>query len=191
MKKIVTLVLLFAVLFGLSNQVQAQKNELKGQISLSGAFALYPLAVKWAEEFKKLHPGVKIDVSGGGAGKGITDIDDLLPDRTITIQYIPKEHLLDIQDNLKAGDIVSIIMDQPGIFSAHMGFIMKDGKKTIFRHASQSAMNTIDQPFEEIVAGLIKNPKRLGMSFMRIREDVQWDMDTKPQHGKIRLSDLK
>lgn len=73
MKKIVTLTLLFAFIFGLSNQVQAKANELKGQISLSGAFALYPLAVKWAEEFKKLHPDVKIDVSGGGAGKGITD----------------------------------------------------------------------------------------------------------------------
>jgi phosphate transport system substrate-binding protein len=73
MKKNVTLVLAFAVLFGLSNPVQAQKSTLKGQISLSGAFALYPLAVKWAEEFKKLHPQVKIDVSGGGAGKGITD----------------------------------------------------------------------------------------------------------------------
>ena len=73
MKKIVTLSLVLAILLGLSNQVQAQKNELKGQISLSGAFALYPLAVKWAEEFKKLHPDVKIDVSGGGAGKGITD----------------------------------------------------------------------------------------------------------------------
>ena len=73
MKKIVTLTLVFAILFGINNQTQAQKKELTGQISLSGAFALYPLAVKWAEEFKKLHPGVKIDVSGGGAGKGITD----------------------------------------------------------------------------------------------------------------------
>lgn len=73
MKKIFATTLIFALLLGLSNQVQAQKKELKGQISLSGAFALYPLAVKWAEEFKKLNPGVKIDVSGGGAGKGITD----------------------------------------------------------------------------------------------------------------------
>jgi phosphate transport system substrate-binding protein len=73
MKKIVTLSLVLAILLGTSIQTQAQKKELKGQISLSGAFALYPLAVKWAEEFKKLHPGVKIDVSGGGAGKGITD----------------------------------------------------------------------------------------------------------------------
>ncbi len=47
--------------------------ELSGEISLSGAFALYPLAVQWANEFQKLHPGVKIDVSAGGAGKGVTD----------------------------------------------------------------------------------------------------------------------
>jgi phosphate transport system substrate-binding protein len=49
------------------------KSELKGNISISGAFALYPLTVKWAEEFKKLHPGVKFDISAGGAGKGMTD----------------------------------------------------------------------------------------------------------------------
>ena len=73
MKKIITLTFLFAILIGLPIQIQAQSKELKGQISLSGAFALYPLAVKWAEEFRKLHPKVKIDISGGGAGKGITD----------------------------------------------------------------------------------------------------------------------
>ncbi|HEX9902240.1 MAG TPA: hypothetical protein VGB72_05205, partial [Acidobacteriota bacterium] len=47
--------------------------ELKGTVSLSGAWALYPMAVKWAEEFRKLHPGVQVDVQAGGAGKGITD----------------------------------------------------------------------------------------------------------------------
>lgn len=46
---------------------------LQGTIQLSGAFALYPMAVKWAEEFKKIHPNVRIDISGGGAGKGMTD----------------------------------------------------------------------------------------------------------------------
>ncbi len=44
------------------------------QITLSGAFALYPLAVKWAEEFKKTHPNVRIDITAGGAGKGMTDV---------------------------------------------------------------------------------------------------------------------
>lgn len=52
---------------------QNNNGKLEGTISISGAFALYPLAVKWAEEFKKIHPDVKIDISAGGAGKGITD----------------------------------------------------------------------------------------------------------------------
>ena len=46
---------------------------LQGTITISGAFALYPMAVKWAEEFRKLHPRVRFDISAGGAGKGIAD----------------------------------------------------------------------------------------------------------------------
>ena len=46
---------------------------LTGTIQLSGAFALYPMAIKWGEEFRKIHPAVKVDISGGGAGKGMTD----------------------------------------------------------------------------------------------------------------------
>lgn len=42
-------------------------------ISISGAWALYPLAQKWAEVYQAAHPEVRIDVSGGGAGKGMTD----------------------------------------------------------------------------------------------------------------------
>jgi len=42
-------------------------------IKISGAWALYPMMVKWAEEYQKLHPDVKIDVSAGGAGKGMAD----------------------------------------------------------------------------------------------------------------------
>ena len=43
-------------------------------LSLSGAWALYPLAVRWQEEFQKTRPGVRIDVQAGGAGKGIADV---------------------------------------------------------------------------------------------------------------------
>ena len=42
-------------------------------IKVSGAWALYPMMVRWAEEFQKIHPEVRIDVSAGGAGKGMTD----------------------------------------------------------------------------------------------------------------------
>jgi len=54
-------------------QGKDEKNELKGTISISGAFALYPLTAKWAEEFNKINPKVRIDISAGGAGKGMAD----------------------------------------------------------------------------------------------------------------------
>jgi len=48
--------------------------EPEGTIRVSGAFALYPLMLKWSEEYQKLHPGVKFDISAGGAGKGMADV---------------------------------------------------------------------------------------------------------------------
>lgn len=42
-------------------------------IRISGAFAIYPLTVRWAEEFRKEQPDVRFDITAGGAGKGVTD----------------------------------------------------------------------------------------------------------------------
>lgn len=47
--------------------------EPEGTIRVSGAFALYPMMLKWGEEYKKLHPKVNFDIQAGGAGKGMTD----------------------------------------------------------------------------------------------------------------------
>ena len=44
-----------------------------GTITVSGAFALYPMMLKWGDEYTKLHPKVIFDISAGGAGKGMTD----------------------------------------------------------------------------------------------------------------------
>lgn len=46
---------------------------LEGTITVSGAWALYPMMVRWGEEFQKLHPKVQFDISAGGAGKGMAD----------------------------------------------------------------------------------------------------------------------
>lgn len=51
----------------------AQEQELRGTVTITGAWAIYPTAVAWAEAFQKIHPKVKIDVSAGGAGKGAAD----------------------------------------------------------------------------------------------------------------------
>jgi phosphate transport system substrate-binding protein len=46
---------------------------MKGTVRISGAWALYPMMVKWGEEFRKTYPNMRIDISAGGAGKGIAD----------------------------------------------------------------------------------------------------------------------
>ncbi len=56
-----------------SQQVASQQAKLNGTITVSGAFALYPMVVMWGDEFSKLHPDVNFDISAGGAGKGLSD----------------------------------------------------------------------------------------------------------------------
>ena len=53
--------------------VDAAEKELEGTVTLSGAWAIYPTAVAWGTAFQALHPKVKVDVSAGGAGKGVSD----------------------------------------------------------------------------------------------------------------------
>ncbi|HRD01519.1 MAG TPA: substrate-binding domain-containing protein [Candidatus Saccharicenans sp.] len=72
--------------------VSSQKKSLAGQISISGAWALYPLAVRWVEEFQKENPAVKIDLQAGGAGKGMADVLSGLVDiGMISREIFPEE----------------------------------------------------------------------------------------------------
>lgn len=63
----------------------------KLSISVSGAFALYPLMVEWAEEYKKVNPQVEISVQAGGAGKGMTDLLNEMVDIAMVSREISKE----------------------------------------------------------------------------------------------------
>ncbi len=92
MKKIISCLILCIILF-----TGCKKNEkegtINGNISISGAWALYPMAVKWAEEFQKLYPGVKIDLSAGGAGKGMSDALADIIDIGLVSREIYKEEI--------------------------------------------------------------------------------------------------
>lgn len=56
-----------------SSAVAQKDTDMKGTITISGAWALYPMVIRWGEEFQKLNPGVQFDISAGGAGKGMAD----------------------------------------------------------------------------------------------------------------------
>jgi phosphate transport system substrate-binding protein len=88
--------IVLVMLNGCGNRTEKSTNtngELKGTISISGAFALYPMTVKWAEEFQKLHPEVRIDISAGGAGKGMTDALSQMIDLGMFSRGVSKEEI--------------------------------------------------------------------------------------------------
>jgi len=71
------LVVIVLLSLGLGGCGQAKEptsgGDLSGTITISGAWALYPMVVRWGEEFRALHPAVEFDISAGGAGKGMAD----------------------------------------------------------------------------------------------------------------------
>jgi phosphate transport system substrate-binding protein len=67
-------------------------SELQGTITISGAWALYPLMVRWGEEFQKLYPDVRFDISAGGAGKGMADaLSDAVDIGMVSREIYPEE----------------------------------------------------------------------------------------------------
>jgi hypothetical protein len=106
-------------------------------------------------------------------GKGITDLRYVLPDREITIDYIPKEHLNKIEKNLQTGDIGCLLFAKlDNIFSAHMWMVIKKDGKLIIRESSNSKMSTFDTFYDQW-AGKIMNSKRyIGIVLMRVRDDL-------------------
>jgi phosphate transport system substrate-binding protein len=88
---LLVVIIVVASLIGYNEYLVSQ--ELTGTIKISGAFALYPLMVIWAQAYMKLHPKVIIQVSAGGAGKGMSDalsglVDIGMISRNITQQEV-------------------------------------------------------------------------------------------------------
>lgn len=71
-KALITMVMVSLIYSG--SPSAPQEKELIGNVTISGAWALYPMVLKWAEEFQKIHPKVRIDIQAGGAGKGVADV---------------------------------------------------------------------------------------------------------------------
>ncbi|HPE86750.1 MAG: PstS family phosphate ABC transporter substrate-binding protein [Bacteroidales bacterium] len=66
------LLLIIPLLFLSCNGRQSQEKK-QSAVNISGAFALYPLTVRWAEAFMEENPEIRINISAGGAGKGMAD----------------------------------------------------------------------------------------------------------------------
>ena len=94
-KSPIFVLLILALTLGACGPAKAPTSGLQGTIAVSGAFALYPMMVTWAEAYQKINPGVRIDVSAGGAGKGMADtlagaVDIGMVSRQVTVDEMEK-----------------------------------------------------------------------------------------------------
>jgi len=69
-----SLVILLGMFMSGCGQGNSGESKLSGTLTISGAWALYPMVVRWGEEFQALYPDVQFDISAGGAGKGMADV---------------------------------------------------------------------------------------------------------------------
>lgn len=67
------------------------KDEATNSITISGAWALYPLVIRWQEEYAKYNPGITIEITAGGAGKGMNDVLAGLVDMAMVSRNLRKE----------------------------------------------------------------------------------------------------
>jgi len=74
-RRVIAVLIALAIVVGGCQKAVEQEGgaELRGTVRVSGAWALYPMMVRWGEEFHKLYPQVTLDISAGGAGKGMAD----------------------------------------------------------------------------------------------------------------------
>lgn len=61
-------------------------------IQISGAWALYPMMVVWADEYQRTHD-IYIEISGGGAGKGVSDVLNGMTDIGMVSRPLRSEEL--------------------------------------------------------------------------------------------------
>jgi hypothetical protein len=107
------------------------------------------------------------------AGKGISDLRYVKPDRDVTIDYIPMNALPDIRDNIRSGDIMALIYaDMPNIFSAHMIIAIEENGTLYIRESAMSRMTTFDSTFDEWYERYKDSKRYAGLSFMRVRDDL-------------------
>jgi hypothetical protein len=106
-------------------------------------------------------------------GKGITDLRHVKQDYKMTIDYIPKEAILDVKGNLQNGDIGALIFaNKTDIFSAHMWMVMEVNGQIVIRESTTHGMTTFDTPYDAWAERVQESQRYIGISLMRVREDV-------------------
>jgi len=112
------------------------------------------------------------------AAKGITNMDYVADNRTITIDYVPLQYLDEVEAKLKQGDILTLLFaNKKNIFAAHMVmFVNGDGNNKI-REATTRGMTTIDTPYKDWVKNKQEKSSHryAGVAVIRVNEKLDYN----------------
>ena len=100
-------------------------------------------------------------------------------DRTLNVNYIPFDALMDVKDNFRDGDILALLFrNLDNIFSAHMLMFYDTQNGEVIRESSLSKATVLDTPYDEWVHRFQNSKKYIGVALMRVNDDIN-------THGKI------
>lgn len=115
-----------------------------------------------------------IDRRAFAASLGYGEAEGFLPPQIMKIDYLPTSHLTAITPRLGESEIMVVITTRPGIFAAHLGFIIKNGDGSLLlRHASQTSKKVIDEPLMQVAERLMADPEIAGVVFLHVRDDYR------------------
>jgi phosphate transport system substrate-binding protein len=87
-----TVVISIIIVMTAATSINAVINLGNSRITVSGAWALYPMMVKSADEYQETHSDAKLEISAGGAGKGMTDaLSGLVDIGMVSREIYPEE----------------------------------------------------------------------------------------------------
>ena len=103
---------------------------------------------------------------------GCMDTANVKMAETLIQDYIPKNSILPLINEMQNGDIICIATHKKGLFVSHMGFIItKENGGIIFRNASQFGRKVVDEPFEKLVQRMNKHKSVAGIIILRVRSN--------------------
>lgn len=134
--------LVFLIVCGMTSCRRNSENS--SVIRISGAWALYPMMVKWADEYKRIQPGMRIDISAGGAGKGVVDALSRLTDIGMVSREIHAEetkqgafYVAVVKDavfpTINSRNPAAAVLNEKGVKKAAFMELFVHGKTTIWR----------------------------------------------------------
>jgi len=105
--------------------------------------------------------------------KKIYDLQNIIEDRTVTINYILKDNINNVSNNFQSGDIFALVLkNKKDIFIGHIIMCFEINNNKVIREASSKSKHVIETSFQLWLETFIKNDRYSGISVIRINDDI-------------------